>query len=125
MKFSDFIKDKVLLIVSVLLALISIEILLLAYQIGIIAQIYIAAIIIIVIAISIFVEYKRKQHFYNQLKKNMEELNEKYLISEIIKNANFSEGKILKEVMQDAGKSMLENVNYYKRIQEEYKEYIE
>ena len=125
MKFSDFIKDKVLLIVSVLLALISIEILLLAYQIGIIAQIYIAAIIIIVIAISIFVEYKRKQHFYNQLKKNMEELNEKYLISEIIKNANFSEGKIFKEVMQDAGKSMLENVNYYKRIQEEYKEYIE
>ena len=125
MKFSDFIKDKVLLIVSVLLALISIEILLLAYQIGIIAQIYIASIIIIVIAISIFVEYKRKQHFYNQLKKNMEELNEKYLISEIIKNANFSEGKIFKEVMQDAGKSMLENVNYYKRIQEEYKEYIE
>ena len=125
MKFSDFIKDKVLLIVSVLLALISIEILLLAYQIGIIAQIYIAAIIVIVIAISIFVEYKRKQHFYNQLKNNMEELHEKYLISEIIKNANFSEGKILKEVMQDAGKSMLENVNYYKRIQEEYKEYIE
>ena len=125
MKFSDFIKDKVLLIVSVLLALISIEILLLAYQIGIIAQIYIAAIIIIVIAISIFVEYKRKQHFYNQLKNNMEELHEKYLISEIIKNANFAEGKILKEVMQDAGKSMLENVNYYKCIQEDYKEYIE
>ena len=125
MKFSDFIKDKVLLIVSVLLALISIEILLLAYQIGMIAQIYIAVIIIIVIAISIFIEYKRKQHFYHQLKSNMEELHEKYLISEIIKNANFSEGKILKEVMQDAGKSMLENVNYYKRIQEEYKEYIE
>ena len=125
MKFSDFIKDKVLLIVTVLLALISIEILLLAYQIGIIAQIYIAVIIIIVIAISLLVEYKRKQHFYNQLKNNMEELHEKYLISEIIKNANFPEGKILKEIMQDAGKSMLENVNYYKRIQEDYKEYIE
>ena len=125
MKFSDFIKDKVLLIATVILALISIEILLLAYNIGIIAQIYIAIIIILVVGISIFVEYKNKQHFYNQLKTNMEELNEKYLISEIIKTPNFIEGKILKETIQDTGKSMLENVNYYKNIQEEYKEYIE
>ena len=125
MKFRDFIKDKILLIVTVILALISIEILLLAYNIGIIAQIYIAIIIILVVSISIFVEYKNKQHFYNQLKTNMEELNEKYLISEIIKTPNFIEGKILKEIIQDTGKSMLENVNYYKNIQEEYKEYIE
>lgn len=27
--------------------------------------------------------------------------------------------------MQEAGKSMLENVNTYKRLQEDYKEYIE
>ena len=125
MKFRDFIKDKILLIVTVILALISIEILLLAYNIGIIAQIYIAIIIILVVSISIFVEYKNKQHFYNQLKTNMDELNEKYLISEIIKTPNFIEGKILKETIQDTGKSMLENVNYYKNIQEEYKEYIE
>ena len=98
---------------------------LLAYNIGIIAQIYIAIIIILVVGISIFVEYKDKQYFYNQLKTNMDELNEKYLISEIIKTPNFIEGKILKETIQDTGKSMLENVNYYKNIQEEYKEYIE
>ena len=125
MKFRDFIKDKVLLIATVILALISIEILLLAYNIGIIAQIYIAIIIILVVSISIFAEYKNKQHFYNQLKTNMDELNEKYLISEIIKTPNFIEGKILKETIQDTGKSMLENVNHYKNIQEEYKEYIE
>ena len=125
MKFRDFIKDKILLIVSVILALISIEILLLAYNIGIIVKIYIATIIIIVVSISILIEYKRKQHFYIQLKANMDELNEKYLISEIIKTPSFIEGKILKETIQDTGKSMLENVNYYKNIQEEYKEYIE
>ena len=55
----------------------------------------------------------------------MEELKEKYLISEIIKTPNFIEGKILKDILQDTGKSMLENVNYYKNIQEDYKEYIE
>ena len=107
MKFKDFIKDKILLIVSVILALISIEILLLAYNIGIIVKIYIATIIIVVVFISILIEYKRKQHFYNQLKANMDELNEKYLISEIIKTPSFIEGKILKETIQDTGKSML------------------
>jgi len=125
MKWEDYIKDKILLIVSVLLALVSIEILLLAYPIGIIVKIYIAVIVILVVAISIFVEYKKKKSFYDQLLKNMEDLKEKYLISEIIKTPNFMEGKILKEILQDTGKSMIENVNYYKNIQEDYKEYIE
>ena len=116
MSFKDFIKDKVLLIVAVLLALISIEILLLAYNIGILIRIYIAIIIILVVSVSIFIEYKRKKNFYNQLISNMEELNEKYLISEIIKTPNFTEGKILKEILQDISSSMIENVNYYKNI---------
>ena len=108
-----------------ILALVSIEILLLAYNIGILVRVYVAVIIILVLFISIFVEYRNKKQFYNQLLSNMEELQEKYLISEIIRTPNFTEGKILKEILQDTGKSMLENVNYYKNIQEDYKEYIE
>ena len=125
MKFKDFIKDKLLLIISVILALISIEILLLVYNIGIIPKIYVAIIIILVVFISIMVEFKSKQYYYKQLKNNIDDLKQKYLISEIIRDANFIEGKILKETLQEAGKSMLENVNKYKAIQEDYKEYIE
>ena len=55
----------------------------------------------------------------------MDDLREKYLISAIIKNPNFVEGKILVNTIQDMGSSMIENVNYYKNIQEDYKEYIE
>lgn len=125
MKFKDFIKEKLILIIGIILALISIEILLLAYHIGILVRLYVSIIIIFVVTLAILIEYKRKKEFYNQLLKKMEELNEKYLISEVIKRPNFIEGKILKEVLQDTGKSMLENVNHYKNIQEEYKEYIE
>ena len=125
MRFKDFIKDKILLIAVMVLAIISIEILLMAYHISIIAKLYTAVIILVVLSISIFIEYKTKQSFYNSLKNNLEELEEKYLISEIIKAPDFVEGKILKEVMQEAGKSMLENVNSYKNLQEDYKEYIE
>lgn len=125
MKFRDYISDKILLILTLVIALISIEILLLAYHIGIIVKIYIALIIIIAVTASLLVEYRKKKKFYDQLKNNMEELKEKYLISEIIRKPNFADGKLLKEILEDTGKSMLENVNIYKALQEDYKEYIE
>ena len=125
MNLREFIKEKLILIIGTILALVSVEILLLAYHIGILVRIYCAFIVIFVVALAILVEYKRKKDFYSKLTKNMEDLKEKYLISEIIKTPSFIEGKILKEVLQDTGKSMLENVNHYKNIQEDYKEYIE
>ena len=125
MRFKEFIKEKWILILGTLLALVSVEILLLAYKVGILVRIYCAFVVIFVVILGILIEYKRKKDYYNELIKNMEDLGEKYLISEIIKTPNFIEGKILKEVLQDTGKSMLENVNYYKNIQEDYKEYIE
>ena len=125
MKFKDFVKEKMILIVGILLAISSIEILLLAYKVGILVRLYCAFIVIFVVVLAILAEYKRKKDYYDELIKNMEDLREKYLISEIIKTPNFIEGKILKEILQDTGKSMLENVNYYKNIQEDYKEYIE
>ena len=125
MKFRDFIKEKMILIVGTILALSSVEILLLVYNISTLIRLYCAFIIAFVVALAILIEYKKKKDYYNELIKNMEDLKEKYLISEIVKTPNFVEGRILKEILQDTGKSMLENVNYYKNIQEDYKEYIE
>ena len=125
MKFKDFIKEKMILIIGTILALVSVEILLLAYNISILIRLYCAFIVVFVVALAILIEYKKKKVYYDQLIKNMEDLKEKYLISEIIKTPNFIEGKILKDILQDTGKSMIENVNYYKNIQEDYKEYIE
>ena len=125
MRFRDYIKEKMVLIIGTILALVSVEILLLAYNISILIRVYCAFIIVFVMALAILIEYKKKKDYYNELIKNMEDLKEKYLISEIIKTPNFVEGRILKEILQDTGKSMLENVNYYKNIQEDYKEYIE
>ena len=114
-----------ILIVGTILALSSVEILLLAYNISMLIRLYIAFVVAFVVLLAILIEYKKKKDYYNELIKNMEDLKEKYLISEIVKTPNFVEGRILKEILQDTGKSMLENVNYYKNIQEDYKEYIE
>ena len=126
MKFREFIKEKILLILLVLFIITSSEILLLPYpQIEIFVRLYIAICPIIIISIDIIIEYRKKNNFYKELKNNLEKLDSKYLISEIINTPDFIEGKILKNTIQETGKSMLENVNSYKQLQEDYKEYIE
>ena len=71
MKFSYFIKDKILLIIMTILAIISIEILLLVYQIDFIPRLYTAVILIIVLGIAFFIEYRKKKSFYQELKNNL------------------------------------------------------
>ena len=75
--------------------------------------------------ISIIIEYFKRKKFYDYLLKILEELDEKYLITEIIKTPNFLEGQIFKNSLEQIDKSMLENVNKYKYMTEDYKEYIE
>ena len=125
MRISSFIKEKILLIFLTLLGISMIEVLLLVYNINIVIRIIIGILPIILLTIAFSIEYYNKKSFYNILKENMGELEEKYLISEIIDTPDFIEGRILKETIQDIGKSMLENVNKYKYLQEDYKEYIE
>lgn len=125
MKFKDFIKDKKIEIILMLFSTMSIEIILLAYQIQLIVRVYVVASIILSLLISMLIEYYSKKSYYNNLLEKLDELDQKYLLSEVISKANFQDGNLFKEILEETGKSMLENVNKYKYVQEDYKEYIE
>lgn len=125
MKFKDFIKDKKIEIILMLFSTMSIEIILLAYQIQLIVRVYVVASIILSLLISMLIEYYSKKSYYNNLLEKLDELEKKYLLSEVISKANFQDGNLFKEILEETGKSMLENVNKYKYAQEDYKEYIE
>ncbi len=75
--------------------------------------------------ISFIFEFLNKKTYYNNIYHLLNELDEKYLITEVINNSNFIEGKILKDFLNETNKSMIENVNKYKYLTEDYKEYIE
>ena len=125
MKWKQFLKEKVLTIFILLFGIITIEIFLMIYNVGVFIKIYIPIIIIGLYIISISIEYFKKKKFYDNLSKILDDLEEKYLITAIVNNPNFLEGKILKNVLEQVDKSMLENVNKYKYMTEDYKEYIE
>ncbi|MCI8310488.1 MAG: HAMP domain-containing histidine kinase [Clostridia bacterium] len=125
MNFKNFIKDKIITIILLFFALISIEVFLIIYPFGNFIKIYIPICILGVYFISIILEYISKKSFYSNLYNLLNELDEKYLITELIKSPNFIEGKIFKDSLEQIDKSMIENVNKYKYLQEDYKEYIE
>ena len=125
MNFKSFIKDKILLITLLLFGIATIEIFLIPYPFGNFIKIYIPVTIIFLYIIGLSIEYFIKQRFYKGLEDTLNNLDDKYLISEIIKEPNFIEGKILKDLLEQINKSMVENVNKYKYKQEDYKEYIE
>ncbi len=55
----------------------------------------------------------------------MENLDQKYLLSEIMKEPEFIEGKILYNLLQQTDKDMHEHVKHYRDMQSDYREYIE
>jgi len=125
MSFRDFIKDKIVLIVLLVFGIATIEVLLIPVRIGKFIKIYIVGIMFILVSIAFLIEYFIKSKYYKNLQNTLDELDEKYLVTEIIKEPDFIEGKILKDSLAQIDKSMKENVNKYKYSGEEYKEYIE
>ena len=107
MKFKDFIKDKKIEIILMLFSTMSIEIILLAYQIQLIVRVYVVASIILSLLISMLIEYYSKKSYYNNLLEKLDELDKKYLLSEVISKANFQDGNLFKEILEESDKSKL------------------
>lgn len=125
MKIGSFLKDKWLTTTLLLVAIASIEVILLLYPFGEFIKIYIPVVIVGLYAIGLAIEYIVKRNFYQNVMDTLEELEDKYLITEIIQFPDFTEGEILKRVLEEIDKSMLEHVNEYKYRGEDYKDYIE
>lgn len=125
MKFTDFLKDKWINILLILFILGTIEIFLMIYNFGTFVKIYIVVSILTAYFVGLLIEYFIKKSYYKDTINKIEELDRKYMITEIIKTPNFLEGETLKYILDETNKSMRENVNYYKYLQEEYKDYIE
>lgn len=73
----------------------------------------------------IFFEYVRVGGYYNKLSDISQALDKKYLITEVVHDPDFAEGKVVHDVLKDAGKSMNEHVREYKLQSEDYRDYIE
>lgn len=125
MSIKAFFKDKIISIILLIFGLLTIEAFLVIYPVDGFIKIYIPVIILLLYLLGTILEYIIKRRFYTNLLGTLDRLEEKYLVSEIINSPEFIEGKILKDTLNQVDKSMIEHVNRYKYLQEDYKEYIE
>lgn len=70
-------------------------------------------------------ELLKRKPFYDEVEAKVENLDQKYLLSEIIDEPDFLEGKVLYDILKTSDKQMHEQVNFYKNMQMEYQEYVE
>lgn len=80
---------------------------------------------IIVLAIYLFFQYKNRKSFFSELSQCIDNLDKKYLISEVIAKPVYLEAEPYYYLLKKAGKSMREEINSIKNERKEYKEYIE
>ncbi|KGR75167.1 sensor histidine kinase [Ureibacillus sinduriensis] len=73
----------------------------------------------------IIVEFIKQRNFYSESNNIMESLDQKYLLTEIMKEPDFIEGKVFYDLLKQANKDMHEHVKKYRDMQSEYREYIE
>lgn len=125
MKLKDYIKDKIVFILMYIG--LTIFILFFLYMFRVPSSLIISIIIVMLIFIisAICYGYYRKRSFYNNFIYKLDELDKKYLISEVINKPNFVEGKILYDSLHEIDKSMYEEIEIYKNSINDFKEYIE
>lgn len=77
------------------------------------------------ITIYMVTDLVKKKLYFDELKNTIENLEEKYLLSEIIDKPDFIEGKVVYDILKQSNRAMSEEVRKYGDMQIEYREYIE
>lgn len=125
MHFVRYLKERWRTIALLVFAVATIEIFLLLYPVHVMIRIYIAVVVFVAYLLGTMFEYISKKHFYEEVMGTLGQLEEKYMIVEMLPPTYSAEEAFLKEILQDSNKAMLEKVNAYKHILTEYKDYIE
>lgn len=125
MKFKNFLKDK-LFACGVFGILWGIVLLLfVAFKISVSLMIVTSAILVTGFVIVLIFEFWRRRKFYNALLKNIQNLDQAYLVLETLSEPNFYEGKLVCQALYAINKSMTENVNQARVQSQDFREYIE
>lgn len=125
MNLGDFIKSRFSVIFINFIGLITLLIFLFSVGNTIDILNIVALVWIIVVGVYLFFQYKSRKEFYNELSKTVDNLDKKYLISEVIDKPIYLEAEPYYDLLKKASKSMREEINSIKNSRKEYKEYIE
>ena len=125
MRLKEFLKDRLLFILwNALIAAFS-AVLFFVVDAKVFFVLFVPCLYIFGCAAVLAVEFIRKNSYYKKLYYNLDELDRKCLLSEIIEEPNFYEGKMLYDILKTSNKAMNDEIAGHSRSSAEYREYIE
>lgn len=125
MSLGDFLKSRFSVIFLNLISLVTLLVFLFSLGNTVDTLKIISVTWIIVFGAYLFFQYKNRKEFYNEISKSIDNLDKKYLISEVIDKPVYLEAEPYYYLLKKASKSMREEINSIKNERKEYKEYIE
>ena len=114
MKISEFLSDKLYVLLTALVISLLLSLFLLSLHISAAVLVLLMLFYWILPLSFLIVEYTRRKGYYQSILETMKTLDQKYLIADVIRQPHFADGRILYEVIREAGRSMQENVKRYR-----------
>ncbi|GAA0730266.1 sensor histidine kinase [Clostridium malenominatum] len=125
MSIGEFIKDKIVIISCNMMMFMVLAAIMIVININYIIIVFIFAIWFFPLVSYMALEFIKYKNYYDEINSVLEKLDKKYLLPEMIKEANFMQGEKLNSILKEISRDMHENVKYYKDMQSDYREYIE
>lgn len=125
MRFSTFLKDKWIFLLSQTGIILFLALLLNVMKISNSANALVCICVLFITVGALVLEYNQKNGFYRELYRNLKTLEKKYYISSVTEKPGFVEGAILMDVLRQTTKSMNDDIADYRRMNTEYQDYVE
>ena len=125
MKLIEYIKEKFVFMVINIVMTLSGVVILKALKVDTYAIVFIGILNLIGVFSCYIYDYFNRKKYYDNLFKNLDGLDKKYFIAEILESGDFIESNIIYSVLEECTKSMKDEVADLKRNINDYKEYIE
>ena len=125
MKLSKYLKTNYLIIILFIVIIAIIDLMLVSFKTNRQAVIGVSITAIVGFVLYIIYDFNRRKKFYNKLLNDLDLLDKKYLITEMIDKPDFYEGEIFYDALYEIDKSMAEKIKEYSLSIQDFKEYIE
>ena len=125
MKLTNYLKDKITIIIITIISIILITLLDIAFKVPEGLIIVTIVLLLLTLIIALLISYFQKRAFYNTLITNTKNLDKKYLVLETLSKPTTYEEELIYNIMCDINKSMIENVSSYINSTKDFKDYIE
>ncbi len=125
MKFGRYILDHKMWLGIGAFLILTINIFLMTLKSSGYLMLYVTVAVGLGVILGMYLDYARIRRFLMEIRQNVDEIDEKYLVADLLAKPEISEEEIICDILKTMEISMAGRVSDYRRRSEEYKEYVE